>query len=74
MPEYSESYLLMNSLSSSLAGFICNVITNPLWVNKKIFKKSNNCKYLLFISYGIRWLEHESKQNSSLQKANISIQ
>ena len=32
LPNHSENYLLINSLSSSIAGISCNCITNPLWV------------------------------------------
>lgn len=37
LPNQSENYLLINSLSSSIAGLLCNCITNPLWVISSYF-------------------------------------
>lgn len=31
-PSFKENYIFVNSMASSIAGLLCNLITNPLWV------------------------------------------
>lgn len=45
-PFYSEKIknvrpMYINILSSISTGLICDIITNPLWVNKYLFNKNN---------------------------------